>query len=77
MSEHHHEHSIPDSKEKMVALVEHLAHHNEDHLDELKALEHAIAGYSEEATEKLRASFAAYDEGNAALQEVLKALREA
>ena len=72
---HEHTHSIPDTPEKMQALLSHLCEHNEDHTHELhhlaEALEHSG---KKEAAEKLSEAVRFFDQGNVLAREALKEL---
>ncbi|MCR5477010.1 MAG: hypothetical protein K6E92_05230 [Lachnospiraceae bacterium] len=73
---HDHTHSVPDTPEKMQALLAHLCEHNEDHAHELEhlgeALEHAG---KEEAAKKLAEAVKLLDQGNALARQALDALK--
>ena len=77
-SHHHHDEPIPESKDRMVALLDYNCQHNESHASELKRLAEKLKdqGYEAEAA-KVSEACDAFEKGNAALREALDLLKKA
>ncbi len=75
MSQEHH-HPVPDSEEKLVALLSHLCEHNESHTEELSHLADKLKefGHEKEAA-ALQEAADLYTKGNEKLREALAGLR--
>ncbi len=74
----HHDEPIPESKDRMVALLDYNCQHNESHASELKRLAEKLKdqGYEAEAA-KVSEACDAFEKGNAALREALDLLKKA
>ena len=71
-SHNHHAHSVPDSPEKMLALLNHLKEHNEEHTHELEGLIQALKDAGKDAAaEKLSMAVEAYNNGNRLMADVV------
>ncbi len=74
---HHHDEPIPDSKDRMVALLDYNCQHNESHASELQRLAEKLKsqGHTAEAS-KVEEACASFTKGNASLREALNMLKE-
>lgn len=75
--EHHaHDYSSIDSTEKLIALLEHMLHHNESHTDELSGIVTALRKNDKnEAAEVVESAISEYSKGNAFLEIALSMLQ--
>ncbi len=71
----HHSHHVPEDPEKIIALIEHLHTHNQEHTHELEALKEKLSELGKtQAANKLGDAIDAYNKGNGILQEVINLL---
>ena len=78
MSEHTHEHdhNIPDSEEKIVAVMDYTLKHNISHEDELLKLAEKLKGLGKDgAASKVAEASEFFSKGNALLGEALENLK--
>ena len=76
MSQEHH-HPVPDSPEKMEALLSHLCEHNESHTEELTDLISKLKEFGHDREAAALADAAEfYAKGNEKLREALTSLQK-
>ena len=67
---HHHEHGGIETKEKAVALLNHMSAHNEAHAEELLKVAEKLKDFGNgEASEKVLSAAKIFAEGNALLRQ--------
>ena len=74
MHDHTHEHHHHEQHIDPAHLLEHMYEHNVSHTNELKGVADTLSG---EAKDLVLKAAACYEEGNAALQKALDAMKEA
>ena len=73
---HHHEHGSIDSKEKLIALLDHMQQHNVSHAKELERILDSIKELGgEKVYEDVNLAIKAYTEGNEKLANALSRLK--
>ena len=74
--DHHHDHEVPETRDKMITLLDYNCRHNESHASELKRLADKLKdqGHDAEAA-KVAEACEAFDKGNAALRQALELLK--
>lgn len=74
---HHHDQPIPETKDRMVALLDYNCQHNESHADELKKLSAKLKEQGKDAAAaKVDEACDSFTKGNASLREALELLKE-
>ena len=74
--DHQHEHSSIDSKEKLIALLDHMQQHNVSHATELnKILDTVKELGGEKVYEEVSLAIKDYTEGNEKLKKALEILK--